>query len=144
MTDDTAATDTSKTFNVNDLPEMDRDKIHVNTQTGCWEWLASVTKAGYGQVNRARRNKKAHRHIYEQLVGELDPVDHLDHVCRIRHCVNPAHLEVVEPLENTRRGISMIRAEVPRDLVRGIERMVEHAYKRGVYDGLCRARGQKP
>jgi hypothetical protein len=144
MTDPTAATATSRTFDPSDLPDIDREKIRVNSQTGCWEWTASLTTSGYGQVNRGRRNKKAHRHIYEQLVRELEPVDHLDHVCRVRHCVNPAHLEVVEPLENSRRGISAIRAEVPADLLRGIERLVAHAYRRGVYDGMCRAKGQKP
>jgi hypothetical protein len=29
---------------------------------------------------------------------------HLDHLCRVRSCVNPAHLEPVTNAENCRRG----------------------------------------
>lgn len=140
MTPDSRATTTPKRYSIDDLPEIDRTKIAPNPETGCWEWTAARRKDGYGQVNRLGRNLKAHRHVYETLVGPL-PVNthHLDHLCRVRWCVNPGHLEPVTPIENSRRGLSAIQAELPNDLLRNVVRLVEQAYKRGVYEGLRQA-----
>lgn len=73
----------------------------VNKTDTCWLWTGATTE-GYG-VLRLTKNKrlvKAHRHSYE-LAG-LDIPDGLevDHLCRVRRCVNPAHLEPVTPREN--------------------------------------------
>ncbi|MEU7240240.1 HNH endonuclease signature motif containing protein [Streptomyces sparsogenes] len=48
----------------------------------------------------------AHRFAYETLVGPIPEHLQLDHLCRVRHCVNPDHLEPVSSRENTRRGRS--------------------------------------
>ena len=48
--------------------------------------------------------KFAHRIGYEQLVGPIPKGLELDHLCRVRHCVNPDHLEPVTHKENTLRG----------------------------------------
>ncbi len=50
------------------------------------------------------RLKYAHRVAYEQTVGPVPSGLELDHRCRIRCCVNPAHLEAVTRQENVRRG----------------------------------------
>ena len=42
--------------------------------------------------------------MYEAMVGPIPDGLHLDHLCRVRRCCNPGHLEPVEPAENTRRG----------------------------------------
>jgi hypothetical protein len=47
----------------------------------------------------------AHRFAYELLVGPIPEDLELDHLCRVRHCVNPAHLEPVTHLENILRGM---------------------------------------
>jgi hypothetical protein len=70
----------------------------------CWEWVGSRDKAGYGQIARKRRLYRAHRFVYEQHKGPIPNGLDLDHLCRNRGCVNPAHLEPVTRRENVLRG----------------------------------------
>jgi hypothetical protein len=69
----------------------------------CWLWQGSVTTRGYGQCGYKKRVLKAHRLIYEILVGPIPKGLELDHLCRIKRCVNPDHLEPVTKRENLRR-----------------------------------------
>lgn len=84
-----------------DLPSVLRTKIELDPVTGCWLWIAAL-RYGYGVVRYDGKARTAHRVIYALLVG--DPGPELDHLCRVRRCVNPAHLEPVDHLENVRRG----------------------------------------
>lgn len=70
----------------------------------CWTWTASVTTDGYGNFWENGRHINAHRWSYRLLVGPIPEGLVLDHLCRVRRCVNPAHLEPVTSGENTRRG----------------------------------------
>lgn len=70
---------------------------------GCWVWTGA-TYAGYGRVRVNGKNDRVHRVVYELIVGEIGPGKFLDHLCRVRACCNPAHLEPVTNRENTRRG----------------------------------------
>lgn len=75
--------------------------------TGCWLWLARIDRAGYGRLQVGGKKLMAHRVAYESLVGPLPPdKPYLDHLCRVRSCVNPDHLEPVTFRENVLRGIS--------------------------------------
>ena len=69
---------------------------------GCWVWAGSITSEGYGSFYRGK-NLKAHRVVYEFLVGPIPDGLTIDHLCRNKPCVNPAHLEVVTRAENIAR-----------------------------------------
>ncbi len=60
----------------------------------CWLWQGYTAK-GYGRLRVEGHRIQAHRYAYEILVGSI-PVGYcLDHLCRVRSCVNPSHLEIV-------------------------------------------------
>lgn len=71
----------------------------------CWLWGGAPCPNGYGKlVGDAGPMIGVHRLAYELLVGPIPEGLQLDHLCRVRTCVNPAHLEPVTGAENTRRA----------------------------------------
>lgn len=73
----------------------------------CWIWTASTDKGGYGQIRFGTGSgslPKSHRLSYEAFVAPIPVGLHIDHLCRVRACVNPAHLEPVTNRENSLRG----------------------------------------
>lgn len=72
----------------------------------CWLWMGSMNTYGYGRMMVGRKTIGAHR-VSLGLVGrEIPEGFNVDHLCRVHHCVNPDHLEVVTPGENVRRSPS--------------------------------------
>jgi hypothetical protein len=77
------------------------------TESGCMIWLGGLDKGGYGQFHCTKGSnvkKMAHRASYEHFIGPVPEGMDLDHLCRVRCCVNPDHLEPVSRKENVRRG----------------------------------------
>lgn len=95
-----------------------RDRIKdLIIQADCWEWQGSLNGNGYGQMyigsrtDGSRRNTMAHRVSYETFVGEIPEGLVIDHLCRNKRCVNPAHLEAVTNKVNSQdRAIYSKRA----------------------------------
>lgn len=83
----------------------------VHKTEGCWQWTGNVAPNGYGRIGN--RLYCAHRYAYALLVGTIPDGKQLDHLCRNRSCVNPAHLEVVTRRENILRGVG-ITAQLAR------------------------------
>lgn len=75
-------------------------------KTPCWIWNGYVSEDGYGRLGKI----VAHRMVYEERVGPVPDGLELDHLCRQRDCVNPAHLEPVTHAENIRRGVWTLRS----------------------------------
>lgn len=73
----------------------------------CWLWTAALHN-GYGSFYLpGAGTRRAHRIAYEALVGPIPEGLTLDHLCRNRGCVNPAHLEPVTNKENILRGVGI-------------------------------------
>ncbi len=74
-------------------------------QTDCLVWVGACNNKGYGLVSVGEgRIELAHRVAYAAVNGPIAPGLVIDHVCRVRNCINPAHLEAVTQAENNRRG----------------------------------------
>ncbi len=69
---------------------------------GCWLWTAGLDRHGYGQVSHDDKMRRAHRVVYEALVGPIPEGLEIHHHCRVRSCVNPSHLEPVTHAQNMR------------------------------------------
>jgi hypothetical protein len=70
----------------------------------CWLWDVPDPNTGYGTIYDGARNVLAHRWSYEHHVAEIPDGMQIDHLCRNRICVNPAHLEPVTIQVNGERG----------------------------------------
>jgi hypothetical protein len=71
----------------------------------CWIWDGGRAGTGYGLFHsESGKTVPAHRYAYELLRGAIPAGLELDHLCRVRDCVNPDHLELVTHAENLRRG----------------------------------------
>ncbi|MFF8910548.1 HNH endonuclease signature motif containing protein [Streptomyces olivaceoviridis] len=81
--------------------------------TPCWRWNGSINRGGYGRVSVKLsdgiwRPQSAHRAAYQIFIAPIPEGLELDHLCRIRHCCNPWHLEPVTKTVNVRRGLAPI------------------------------------
>lgn len=71
----------------------------------CWLWTGGVNTTGYGTFWATNsKSVVSHRWSYEQTFGPLPDGLTLDHLCRVRNCVRPDHLDPVTHMENVRRG----------------------------------------
>jgi hypothetical protein len=65
----------------------------VDQDTGCWLWVGTLDKDGYGQVDWAIIGKHlAHRLSWKLFRGPLDDGEKVLHSCDVPRCVNPDHL----------------------------------------------------
>ncbi|KKM92710.1 hypothetical protein LCGC14_1215860 [marine sediment metagenome] len=74
-------------------------QFSVDKNTGCWQWLRAITPKGYANCHM-KNETRAHRAYYRLLKGTIPEGLVVDHLCRNRGCVNPAHLRVITNKEN--------------------------------------------
>lgn len=83
--------------------------VEAEPMSGCWLWIGHITRTGYGQFTIWRpmlglKTYRAHRVAYELYKGPIPVGLQLDHLCRMKSCVNPSHLEPVSARVNVLRG----------------------------------------
>jgi hypothetical protein len=91
------------------LPPVERFWRHVEPEpnTGCWLWVGGLTGGGYGALGVGGAHEglvRAHRFAFMEFRGSIPAGLELDHLCRVRRCVNPWHLEAVTRSQNFLRG----------------------------------------
>lgn len=90
--------------------------MKVNPDTGCWEWQKGIDSGGYA---RCMVNGKpyAHRNAYRLWKGDIPDGLFVCHTCDVRHCVNPDHLFIGDPCDNSADMVQKGRsAKIPQKL----------------------------
>lgn len=91
-------------FDKTKLPDRIENKITVCEQKGCWLFDGDPSSNGYQRLWAFNKRHMVHRFIYEFFTGtSIKPELVLDHLCRVRECCNPAHLEPVTQSKNIKR-----------------------------------------
>ncbi len=102
------------------------DLQHVKSD-GCWEWIGTVSGAGYGQIKDNYRTRNAHRVSYELHRGQVPAELQVCHTCDNRRCVNPAHLFLGTGADNAQDKIRKGRANLPGGSAHWNSKLSPHA-----------------
>lgn len=80
-------------------------KCREDAATGCWVWTGPRDRKGYGRIKVGRRETGTHRAAWLAYRGDIPEGLVIDHLCRVRACANPWHMELVTIRVNTERAI---------------------------------------
>lgn len=83
---------------------LERLMARVHKSGECWLVHTGLTPDGYARFWIGDRRHLVHRYVYERLVGSIPVGLEIDHLCFVRNCCNPLHLEAVTTTENLRRS----------------------------------------
>lgn len=73
----------------------------VEKSSECWNWQAGCKRDGYGVFHVRRRHVPAHRLSYAFHWGPIPDGIFIDHICHNKRCVNPDHLRLATPKQNS-------------------------------------------
>ena len=112
------------------IPARERFLTRINRdENECWLWTGRLHKLGYSVIWVNGKDMAGHRYSYELHKGPIPEGLSLDHLCRIRHCVNPDHLEAVTHKENVYRGFSPAAINARKKLCKNGHPLVKDKYK---------------
>lgn len=83
--------------------EKIRDNIMVDPNSGCWLFTGGLDKCGYSKLSGGKDipgESLGHRMSYLIFKGPIPDGTEIDHKCRVRSCINPAHLQAVSHAKN--------------------------------------------
>lgn len=69
----------------------------------CWVWTGGTVR-GYAYIRVGKRKVQAYRVNYERWIGPIPAGAVMDHLCRVRRCVRPTHVEPTTYRQNTIRS----------------------------------------
>jgi hypothetical protein len=121
------------------LPESIESKIERVPESGCWLWTGGVIATGYGRTWHRGASSAVHRVVYELLRGPIPTGLEIHHLCRVRCCVNPAHLEPVTHRENCLRSMDRHANALKTHCPRGHEYSGDNLGRDFRGDRVCRA-----
>jgi hypothetical protein len=100
-------------------PKPFEDKYVPEPNSGCWIWIGADDGGRYGNAWVNGKLVKAHRASYEMHRGPIPAGMQIDHLCRVKCCVNPDHLEAVTDAENRQRAKSWNPNRLKRECPEG-------------------------
>lgn len=114
-------------------------------QSGCLLFTGSLDKDGYGMMGvKGIGTQRVHRLAYEVLVGPIPEGMEIDHLCRVRNCMEPAHLEAVTRRVNSLRSESFAAINARKThCIHGHEFTPENTYYRTPTHRQCRQCGRE-
>lgn len=110
------------------------EKIQVDQNTGCWNWIACGERNVYGSLKVNGKKVDAHRFSFTFYKGEIPKGMYVCHTCDNRRCINPAHLFLGTPKDNHADGVAKGRI-VSKGLPR--KHPSNGSYKRGCRCSEC-------
>ena len=70
----------------------------------CWLWIGATQSRGYGSFGIDGRSRSVHRLVWEITAGPIPDGLTINHLCGVKACVNPAHLEVATYAQNNQHA----------------------------------------
>jgi hypothetical protein len=86
------------------LRQRIESKFIPEPNSGCFLWLGYLNDKGYAKIRIGNQLQFVHRVYYEMERGPIPAGTVTDHLCKVKCCVNPAHLEMVTSQVNGQRA----------------------------------------